>query len=138
MSDVKQMEKNVVGSFGLAKNDIMRLRNDMLTLGQTQQKIVAVMDQIQKNNAAIVKRLNDAEIKLVELSAKPKPVIVRKAPVVRKVVRAKKSFVAAKGGNKFHIKECPFAQNIKPKNKVVFKQKKTALNKGFKPCDCVK
>ena len=46
-------------------------------------------------------------------------------------------FVASKESNKFHIPECPFAKNILPKNKIVFKSKEEAIEAGFKPCRCV-
>ena len=52
--------------------------------------------------------------------------------------RAHKIFVAPKEGKVFHLSNCPFAQNIKPKNKVTFKSKTKALNEGFKPCKCIK
>jgi methylphosphotriester-DNA--protein-cysteine methyltransferase len=51
--------------------------------------------------------------------------------------RAKKIYVAPKDGKTFHLDNCPFAKNIKPKNKRSFSSKTKALNEGFKPCDCV-
>mgnify|MGYP000227011368 CR=1 FL=1 len=50
----------------------------------------------------------------------------------------KKIFVASKKGRRFHIPECPFAQNIKPKSKITFKTKDSALNQGYKPDSCIK
>ncbi len=46
-------------------------------------------------------------------------------------------FVASKKSNKFHIPECPFAKNILPENRVVFKSKEEAIDAGFEPCRCV-
>ena len=46
-------------------------------------------------------------------------------------------FVASKKSNKFHIPECPFAKNILPENKVIFKSKEDAVDAGFEPCRCV-
>ncbi len=46
-------------------------------------------------------------------------------------------FVASRMSNKFHTPNCPFAKNILPENKVVFKSKEEALSHGFKPCKCV-
>jgi len=55
-----------------------------------------------------------------------------------KIVRGKSSsFVAAKGGKKFHRPSCPFAKNILPKQKVTFKTKDAALNNGYKECRCL-
>tara|TARA_Y100000034_G_C6646259_1_gene282707 strand:+ start:180 stop:491 length:312 start_codon:yes stop_codon:yes gene_type:complete len=61
----------------------------------------------------------------------------RKEKKVKTVKSKTKSFVAAKEGKKFHIRECPYAKNIKPKSRINFKTKSTALNKGYKPCSCV-
>jgi hypothetical protein len=80
--------------------------------------------------------------KIVEMIAKvDKKVSNKKRPKTKvKTVtkRAKKVFVASKTGSKFHVKNCPFAKNIKPKSRLIFKTKNTALNKGLKPCNCVK
>ena len=48
-----------------------------------------------------------------------------------------KKFLATKGGNKVHDSKCPFAKNIKPKNKKVFASKVKALNEGYKLCKCL-
>jgi chromosome segregation ATPase len=47
-------------------------------------------------------------------------------------------YVASKSGKKFHVKNCVFAQNIKPKSMVKFHSKDAMLNKGYKPCKCIK
>ena len=48
------------------------------------------------------------------------------------------ALIVAATGTKVHIESCPFAKNIHPKNKVVFVSKEEALNKGYKPCECMK
>lgn len=48
-----------------------------------------------------------------------------------------KTFVASKTSNKLHAAKCAYAKNIKLKNKVIFKNKSLAINKGFKTCACV-
>ncbi len=80
--------------------------------------------------------------KVIELSRNQR-VIVEKLeklnkPTKKTTTKKTKTFVAAKEGKKFHIRECPFAKNIKPKSKVTFKTKNSALNKGYKPCNCIK
>jgi methylphosphotriester-DNA--protein-cysteine methyltransferase len=45
-------------------------------------------------------------------------------------------YLASKTGKTFHVKNCPFAKNIRPKSKIIFKTKTKALNKGYKPCKC--
>lgn len=41
-------------------------------------------------------------------------------------------------GTKVHIKSCPFAKNIQPRNKVTFTSTEKAQNNGYKPCECLK
>lgn len=48
------------------------------------------------------------------------------------------TLVGALNGPKVHIESCPFAKNIHPKNKVTFVSKEDALNKGYRPCECMK
>ena len=112
-TNMNQIEENVVKSFRLAKSDIIKLQSDIIGLSQSQERIVEIMDDIKAKQAAI---LNPP--KLVSNGHK-------------------KIYVASKKGKKFHIKECPFAKNIKPKSKLVFKTKTTALNRGYKPCRCI-
>ena len=59
-----------------------------------------------------------------------KKISVRKASPKRK-------FVASKAAAKVHSKACYFGKNIKPKNKRVFASKNSALNAGYKLCDCL-
>jgi 16S rRNA G966 N2-methylase RsmD len=105
--------RNVKRSFAGVRKDILELKNDILKLAEKQQELVDILrENKQENNKT--KRV--------------------------KIVRPKtaKRFVAAKEGKKFHIPECPYAQNIKPRGLVKFKTKDSALNKGYKPCSCVK
>jgi len=113
---MNQLEKNVSESFRRVRHDIVKLQEQVLQLARTQSQLAERMDRVNSKNAT-------RSVKLV------------KAPVVK--FRAK-SFVASKTGKKFHIPECIFTKNIKPKSIVKFKSKNTALNAGYKPCDCVK
>jgi hypothetical protein len=110
-----QLRQNIVSSFRLAKSDIIKLQSDVIGLSQAQERIVEILDDIKEKQARISERLGD----------------------IKKNGNGKKVFVASSDGKKFHIKECPFAKNIKPKTKLVFKTKNSALNKGLKPCRCV-
>lgn len=81
------------------------------------------------------------EVKLYEMFHRKSPKRRAKAKTKKKKAVIKKhhtTYIAPKDGRKFHIKNCPFAQNIKPKNLIRFKSKTKALNKGFKPCACIK
>lgn len=132
---MNQIEQNIVNSFRLAKSDIIRLQNKVIELNQAQK---VVLKQIER----LSKKVNGTKkTKAAKATAKPS----KKSKAVKRAVktivkRPKKVFVASKEvkSKKFHITHCPFALNIKPKSRIVFKSKSTALNKGFKPCRCVK
>ncbi len=120
--NVNQLENNVVESFKLAKQDIVKLYENVgYLLGQ--------VEQLKKENAYLT-------AKVESVSKKKRTVIVKTAKkVARKVVP--KKFLATKGGSKVHDPHCPFAKNIMPKNKVVFASKVKALNEGYKFCKCL-
>ncbi len=112
---MNQLEENVVNSFRLAKSDIIKLQSDVIGLSQAQERMVEIMDNIK---------------------SKQSDLLTVKKPVTNGNSH-KKVFVVSENGKKFHIKECPFAKNIKPKSRIVFKTKATALNRGYKPCRCI-
>lgn len=122
---MEQVEKNVITSFKLAKKDIIALKNKITELVEVQEFLLRK-----------VSRLGYKPV----FKAKPKTKTITKTrTIIKTVTKApKKIFVASKEGKSFHLKTCPFAQNIKPKSKVVFKTKNAALNKGYKPCKCIK
>ncbi len=111
-------ERKIQQAFTLVKNDMINLQREILELNIRQQRI---MEMLSKLNT-----------KTTRATSKPK---VKIKTITR---RAKKLYVASKTGKKFHIKSCPFAKNIKPKSRVIMKTKNTALNRGYKPCTCVK
>ncbi len=142
---MEQIEQNVMDSFRLAKTDIIKLQNDILELNRSQTKIIELVRGLRASELYFhqkVKQLNSA--KAIEYK---RPVIVKKniiravakAPVkpVRHFARKHLVIVATKGSNKFHKVNCPYAKNIKPKNKIRFHSKVKALNEGFKACQCV-
>jgi methylphosphotriester-DNA--protein-cysteine methyltransferase len=105
-----QLEKNITKSFGRVRFDIVKLQEQILKLTENQARI---MEDISKRKGSV--------------------------KITKIVERSKaKHFVASKTGKKFHIPECIFTKNIKPKSRVIFKSKTTALNAGYKPCDCTK
>ena len=117
------LEHNVIKSFVSAKQDIDGVKDE---LAMALKRLAHLENQVLK-------------VKLTKPA--PKPATRTKVVQVVKTVKQKhraKTFVASKTGKKFHIKECPFAQNIKPKSMIKFKTKDSGLNKGYKPCDCVK
>jgi len=138
-----QLEENITKSFRLAKNDIIQLQNQVIELSKNQERIMEIVSKIKDVKPQVVKVKQEAQkVKVVRVKAAPQKVkVVRvKTPQKIKIVNKypHKRYVAAKEGKKFHIRDCPFAQNIKPKGKITFKAKKTALNAGYKPCNCVR
>jgi len=146
------LEQNIIKSFRRAKEDIIQLQTRIITLKQNQSKIVSKLEVLNQNNQRLLQTLDDIKTKeqnlhkeihdlnkliTEKLTKKPKT-ITRTKTVTKKVpARKKPTYVASKTGKKFHIPHCPFAKNIKPKSKVKFKSKTTALNNGYKACDCV-
>ncbi|MDA1197410.1 MAG: hypothetical protein O2779_05640 [Nanoarchaeota archaeon] len=123
---MNQQEHNTIISFQRARADIMKLKEEIYALQHQQSSIVATISVLQEHNTILIERL------------KAPQKVTLNAPVAKKTNgNGKKTFVASKTATKFHIKNCPFAQNIKPKSNIIFKTKNSALNKGFKPCKCI-
>lgn len=124
----RELEKNVINSFNNVKLDVT--------------KIIAELETIKNKQNEILRRVSGkpkTEAKKVESKAKRiKKMAVKKIPAVALHKRKRKTFVAQRGGRLFHEKNCPFAQNIKPKNKIKFRSRTKALNEGYKPCKCAK
>ena len=128
---MNQLERNVVESFRLAKSDIIKLQNKLIEISQTQKKIIERLDTVKGKEALLGQKVRELGFKSAN------------RPVTKTIVRtiskrAKKVYVGSKEGKKFHLDNCPFAQNIKPKTKLIFKSKTMALNDGYKPCHCIK
>ena len=126
-----QLKQNIVNSFRLAKSDIIETKQGIIELSKTVEHIIEVLSELKTNQARMMEK-----IKAFESKASKK--IVKKVIIRGNAKKAHKIFVAPKEGKVFHLSNCPFAQNIKPKNKVSFKSKTKALNEGLKPCKCIK
>jgi len=129
---MKQIELNVIESFRRVKSDIIQLQNQVIEISKNQEKIMKQLMQTKVKETKLAEKVKNIK------SQKPK--VITKTRTVTKVVgKAKhKEYVASKTGKKFHILACPFAKNIHPKSKIVYKSKVKALNEGYKACDCVK
>lgn len=149
---MNQLEENIVRSFRLCKSDIIKMQNNDTEMGQTQERLMEIVDELRKKVAVLSEKANRAPAKtkiVKQVVVKRVPgktkVVIKRVPgktrtVVKKVAaqRAKTYFVASKTGMKLHDKHCPFAKNIHPKSKIIFHTKNSALNKGFRLCDCLK
>lgn len=119
MSNMQTMEDNVIRSF----NDVKR---DISTLSKHLQEHKDMMKTLNNNQKILLERIRALEK-------------VTKIPVKNnKVSKKNNQYVGAVTSKKLHDKNCPFAKNIKPKNKVIFISKTKAKNEGYKLCDCLK
>jgi len=132
---MNQLEENVVHSFRLAKSDIIKLHNNFLKLSQSQERLMEMIEDLNSKELHQYQRSRNVNQAVALLIKNEEHSAVKKVAVK---ASKPKSFLSTKEGKLFHIKNCPFAQNIKPKNKVTFKTKAKALNKGLKPCKCIK
>lgn len=101
-----------------------KIKNDMTVL-------TAEVARLTKENELLIKIVREQTNKLVPEKKK----VVTKT--ITKTVSAKPTYVASKNGGKFHKSNCPYAKNIKPKDRVTLKTKNSFLNKGYKACKCV-
>ncbi len=150
---MNQLEENVVHSFRLAKSDIIKLQSEVIKLSQAQERVVEMLNALHKDEVNLYNRMKKSKvakpkIRTIVKTIKSKPKIktiiktIKAKPKIKTIVktitkRANKVYVSSKDSNKFHLTNCPFAKNIKPKHKEVFKSKVKALNQGLKPCKCV-
>ncbi|MBT4539087.1 hypothetical protein HOI26_04220 [Candidatus Woesearchaeota archaeon] len=118
MNKIEQLEINTARSFQLAKTDIIALHTEIASM--------------KRSYLDLARKFIEVNQEVTRLRRKPtmKKISVRKASPKRK-------FVASKAAAKVHSKACYFGKNIKPKNKRVFASKNSALNAGYKLCDCL-
>ncbi|MBI2133565.1 hypothetical protein HYU11_02685 [Candidatus Woesearchaeota archaeon] len=102
-------EDNVRASFMVAKREIAGLK-------------------------AMVSRLKADIHELSEMNGKLIGSLSRVPGGVKKVSR----FIAGKSTDLLHDQGCPFAKRMLPKNTLVFRSKRVALNRGYRLCECLK
>lgn len=123
MEEMEQVETKIMNSFRLAKTDIIKLQERFMELKTSHARIIERIARLE----------NEKAIQPITIIRKEKPL-----PQIIYSKTARKTYVASKEGKKFHTNNCPYAQNIKPKTKIIFKTKTKALNLGYKPCSCIK
>jgi regulator of replication initiation timing len=130
---MSSIENNVIRSFELVRKDVMSLQSQINALGEAQDKVLDLIRQLRLYENEL-----QARVSKLESSREEKPQKHSEAMTARVTAkRLPKHYVGTKSGKLFHIENCPFAQNIKPMNRVKFKSKVKALNQGLKPCKCV-
>ena len=106
------------------QNSFARTKNDMYNLYEHIQFLYREIEDLKMRNDMITQKLS----------------ILKNSVSMEKSVsyiERKDIFVSSRSSSKVHKESCAFAKNIKPKNKVRFASKNTALNKGLKRCACV-
>ena len=157
MNNINQLESNIKTSFRDVKLDMISVKGQILRIAEGQKELKDLILSLKKQNKKPAKKPVKKKVvkkkvvkkkpvkKKVVKKAKPKvvkkkvvkkvaPKVVKKKPVKHKHAQ----FIGSKEGKKLHILACPFAKNIKPKSRVMFKTKNKALNEGYKPCECMK
>jgi chromosome segregation ATPase len=146
-----QIEQNVMNSFRIAKRDMIMLQSELINLRKSQEELVRKLASVESNIAAVE---SDSELANSEANSRLSTVesnsrwLINKLAEERKATAThishmkapshRKTYLGSKKGKKFHIKNCPFAQNIKPKTKIIFKTKAKAFNSGYKACSCIR
>jgi len=130
---MNQLELNTIESFRLAKSDIINLQSKVIQLSLLHEDLIKRINSLSEKETSLYQRFKDMSY----IAKKPVIKAITQVKKVKVVARVKKHFVASKASKKFHLHNCPFALNIKPKSKVKFNSKTKALNLGLKPCKCV-
>ncbi len=111
MNQITQIKQNTQTSFGLVKEDVIKL---FRALRELEEKVSRQENEL----VHLYNEISSLKVSLV------KPV---------KAI----TFAASKEGQKVHRTDCVFAKNIKPKNKISFETKNLALESGYDLCACV-
>jgi hypothetical protein len=121
-----KIDRNLRRSFGNLKNDVLEISKK---LSEQQSNLL----QLLENEKYLLTRIKALEQKKTEKVMEKKIVLQ-----TNKTAPKTKEYLGAKTSKKVHDPVCPFAKNIKPKNKITFKTKVKAFNLGYRPCDCLK
>lgn len=105
----------------------------MVSTTQLEHNVKQSFERARIDMVLLAKQVEALKLEILALKGQSK--VQNKVHTV--VKRAKTRFVASKVGKKVHAVSCAFAKNIKPKMKKVFASKNTALNQGYKPCQCI-
>jgi predicted nuclease with TOPRIM domain len=157
MNNISQLERNTFESFKKVKLDILQLNSEDNKASKAISRLTTENSKLHETVAVLSQKVADLsnalrhtmEIQQDMLKNKNSQRIIEKikeVPVMQEVIKEvctpnkKKSttYIASKTGKNFHLTNCVFAKNIKPNKKIIFKTKEAMLNKGYKPCDCVK
>ncbi len=165
MKDIQLLERNTFESFKKVKSDVLQLNSEsnksskaiarLTTENMKLHETVAILSQKVADLTNALRHTMEVQQELIKTKTKTST-IIKEVPVIKEIIKEKRvpviktitktvpakrqsiTYVASQTGKKFHRTNCVFAKNIKPKSKITFKTKEAMLNKGYKPCDCVK
>ena len=124
-----QLEQNIIDSFRKAKRDIIGMQNQIIDLSKKQEELSQEIMSLKDEDNSMENKMNNLK------KCPPNKTITK---IVKIQAKKHNKFVASKLGKNFHMPTCPFVRNVKPKSQVIFHSKAAALNKGYKPCTCIK
>jgi regulator of replication initiation timing len=105
------------------------MQTEIIDLAKKQEELMKEIMILKQEDNSIENRMNN-------LKKQPHQKTITK--IVKIQSKKHNKFVASKLGKNFHMPTCPFVKNVKPKSQIIFKSKNAALNKGYKPCTCIK
>ncbi len=129
---MEKIELKTIHSFRRAKSDIIDLQSKVIELGVAQKRLLGKIASMDEEHRKVLREL--ALVKLQKRVAEKRA----EQKTTQRAAPKRTTYIASKEGKKFHVKNCPYAQNIKPKLAQTFKTKTKPLNLGLKPCNCVK
>ena len=101
MEAVDQFRENVIISFDNVRRDIRNLQERYDILERKHKRVLLILRQSQEEN-------EDFRLILNRLSR----------PRLEKII-----YIGSKDSNKYHIRKCPYAQNIKRSRSIIFSNK---------------
>lgn len=131
---MNQLELNIIDSFRRAKGDIIKIQSALTEISQRQEQLMALVGDNRTKETSLYQNVKNISQRIYAVENMAK----QKVKVITREFSKPKRYLASKNGKKVHESNCPFAKNIKPKSKLVFKSKIKAFNAGYKACDCIK
>ncbi len=127
------MELTIINMHKKLLEAFRKIKSDVSTMKQLVREQNNKISLIQNNEKALLVRIRKLESEVDSVKHKK-----TETKVIKRTVPKKPRYIGAKTSMKLHDENCPFAKNIKPKNKIIFKSKVKPFNNGYKACTCLK
>ncbi len=128
MEDLRLLKSNMALSF-------LGVKKDFSGMGDAMRHQSSIIRQLFENQKLLLMRVRQLE---GMRSGKNERFMEKRIILSAKKTAHKAQYVGSAGSMKLHDSICPFAKNVKPKNRIIFKSKSKAFNKGYRPCNCLK